>query len=86
LQNAANGVPRVKGGDHKKIDPDSYCETPSTFDYDVIFPPRSEPDDKAGLPLGEEMAEGGYLLGTATQEKPEPHLSRRDRSQGAIPS
>ena len=35
----------------------------------MIFPPRSEPDDKAGLPLGEEMAESAYLLGTATQEK-----------------
>ena len=55
--------------DFRRIDPDKYCESPSTFDYDVIFPPRSEPDDKSGLPLGEEMAESGYLLGTATQEK-----------------
>jgi hypothetical protein len=54
--------------DHRQIDPDRYCESPRTFDYEVIFPPRSEPD-KAGLPLGEEMAEGAYLLGAATQEK-----------------
>jgi hypothetical protein len=55
--------------DYRRIDPDRYCESPSTFDYEVIFPPRSEPDDKAGLPLGEEMGEGAYLLGAATQEK-----------------
>jgi len=55
--------------DHRRIDPDKYCESPGTFDHEVIFPPRSEPDDKAGLPLGEEMAESAYLLGTATQEK-----------------
>ena len=53
--------------DYRQIDPDSYCERPSTFVYESIFPPRLEPDDKAGLPLGEEMAEGAYLLGTATQ-------------------
>jgi hypothetical protein len=58
--------------DHRQIDPDRYCESPSTFDYEVIFPPRSEPDDKAGPPLGEEMGEGGYLLATA-QASSEPY-------------
>src|ERR1700756_5677103 len=29
--------------DHCQIDPDRYSESPRTFDYEVIFPPRSEP-------------------------------------------
>jgi hypothetical protein len=53
--------------DYSRIDPDSYCQTPRSFVYEVIFPPRSEADDKAGLPLGEEMGTGAYLLGAATQ-------------------
>jgi hypothetical protein len=53
--------------DYSRIDPAGYCQTPRSFVYEVIFPPRSEPDDKAGLPLGEEMGKGGYLLGAATQ-------------------
>jgi hypothetical protein len=53
--------------DYCQIDPDGYCQTPRSFVYEVIFPPRSEPADKAGLPLGEEMGIGGYLLGAATQ-------------------
>jgi hypothetical protein len=52
--------------DYRQIDLDSYCETPSTFVYESIFPSRKEPDEKAGLPSGEEMGEGAYLLGAAT--------------------
>jgi hypothetical protein len=51
-----------------KIDPDSYCEVPSTFLYDVIFPSRQEPDEKMGLPFTDEMAGGAYVLGAASQE------------------
>jgi hypothetical protein len=55
--------------EHSHIDPEDYCKAPGTFylsDFKLIFPLRSEPDDKAGLPLGEEMGEGAYLLGTAS--------------------
>src|SRR5690349_2519929 len=37
--------------DYRQIDPDSYCETPSTFVCESIFPSRQEPDEKAGLPF-----------------------------------
>jgi hypothetical protein len=50
------------------IDPEDYCKAPDTFafsDFKLVFVPRSEPDDKAGPPLGEEMGEGTYVLATA---------------------
>jgi hypothetical protein len=54
--------------EHLHIDPEDYCQAPSTFDFSdfaVIFPARWEPDDKAGLPFGDEMAGDAYLLATA---------------------
>src|SRR5215469_11377092 len=30
--------------DNARIDPDRYCEKPTAFVYEVIFPPRKEPD------------------------------------------
>jgi hypothetical protein len=54
--------------EHLHIDPEDYCEAPSTFefsDFELVFPPRSEPDDKAGLPFGDEMGGDAYLLATA---------------------
>jgi hypothetical protein len=53
--------------DYSRIDPVSYCERSSPFVCESIFPPRSEPDDNAGLPLGEEMGVGACLWSTATQ-------------------
>jgi hypothetical protein len=57
--------------EHDHIAPEEYCKTPDRFaffDFNLIFPPRSELDDKAGLPLSEEMGEGGYFLASATRE------------------
>jgi len=54
--------------EHNHIDPEEYCKAPGTFafsDFKLAFPPRSEPDDKADLALGEEMGEGGYFLASA---------------------
>jgi hypothetical protein len=69
----AHGMTRLRSMlEHSHIDPEDYCKAPGTFyfsDFKLIFPPRSEPDDKAGLPLGEEMGEGAYLLGTASATK-----------------
>ena len=66
----AHGMMKLRSMlEHSHIDPEDYCKAPGTFyfsDFKLIFPPRSEPDDKAGLPLGEEMGEGAYLLGTAS--------------------
>jgi hypothetical protein len=53
-----------------QIDADSYCEAPGPFVYDAVFPTRREPDERVDLPLGEEMGEGAYLLGSVTQQ---PH-------------
>ena len=50
-----------------QIDRDNYCEMPSTFVYEVVFPSRAEPDEKAVLPFADEMAGSAYLLGTATR-------------------
>ena len=61
--------------EYRHIDPEEYCKAPSLFafsDFKLVFPPRSEPDDKAGPPMGEEMGEGGYLLATA-QASNEPY-------------
>jgi hypothetical protein len=66
----AHGMMKLRSMlEHSHIDPEDYCKAPGTFyfsDFKLIFPPRSEPDDKAGLPLGEDLGEGAYLLGTAS--------------------
>jgi hypothetical protein len=54
--------------DYSKIDPESYCEAPRSFVYEAIFPSRKDLDERATLSSGEEMGEGGYLLGAATRE------------------
>jgi hypothetical protein len=65
----AHGMTRLRSMlGHLHIDPEDYCKAPGTFnfsDFKLVFPPRSEPDDKAGPPLGEEMGEGAYFLATA---------------------
>jgi hypothetical protein len=65
----AHGMTRLRSMlEYRHIDPEEYCKAPGLFafsDFRLVFPPRSEPDDKAGPPLGEEMGEGGYLLATA---------------------
>jgi hypothetical protein len=72
----AHGMTRLRSMlEHLHIDPEEYCKAPGLFafsDFRLVFPPRSEPDDKAGPPLGEEMGEGGYLLATA-QASNEPY-------------
>ena len=55
--------------EHLQIDPEDYCKAPGTFDFcdfKLVFPPRSEPDDKADLPFGDEMGGDAYLLATAS--------------------
>jgi hypothetical protein len=67
--------------EHLHIDPEDYCETPSTFDFsdfELVFPPRSEPDDKVGLPFGDEMAGSAYLLSTARASRT-PYVGSRLR-------
>ena len=56
--------------DRNQINTDSYCERPGTFVYEVIFPSRKEPDEKAVLPFADEIAGSAYLLGASTRE---PH-------------
>ncbi len=72
----AHGMTRLRSMlEYRHIDPEEYCKAPSLFafsDFKLVFPPRSEPDDKAGPPMGEEMGEGGYLLATA-QASNEPY-------------
>ena len=56
--------------DYHKIDPNRYCEAPGRYIYEVIFPSRKEPTERADLLSSQEMGEGAHLLGAATQE---PH-------------
>jgi hypothetical protein len=69
----AHGMTKLRSMlEHAHIDPEEYCETPDRFafsDFELIFPPRSELDDKAGLSLSEEMGEGVYFLASATRER-----------------
>jgi hypothetical protein len=73
-----NGMMRLRSMlAHNNIDPEDYCEAPpSTFyfsDFKLIFPPRSEPDDKADLPFGDEMGGDAYLLATASATRVPPY-------------
>ena len=53
---------------YRKIDPESYCKAPRSFVYEAIFPTRTDLDERVASPSGEEMADGSYLLGAATQD------------------
>jgi hypothetical protein len=68
----AHGMTRLRSMfEYAHIDPEEYCKTPDRFafaDFNLIFPPRSELNDKAGLPLSEEMDEGAYFLASAARE------------------
>jgi hypothetical protein len=72
----AHGMTRLRAMlEHRHIDPEDFCKAPDTFyfsDIKLIFPPRSEPDAQAGLPLGEEMDEGAYFLASASATR-EPY-------------
>jgi hypothetical protein len=59
--------------EHLHIDPNEYCKAPSTFafsDFAVIFPQRTEPDDRASLPFGDEMGGDANLLAAARSTAP----------------
>ena len=46
------------------IDPQMYCAAPDAldfFDFALLFPPRTKPDDHADPALGEDMGTGGVL-------------------------
>ena len=58
-----------------KIDPEEYCTAPKKFDFGdfaLHFPPRTKPDDKADLALGEDMGEDAFLIATASATRT-PH-------------
>src|SRR5215472_6055977 len=47
------------------IDPESYCKARGTFgswDFQLDFPPRTRPDDKANPPWNEETGENAFLI------------------------
>jgi hypothetical protein len=72
----AHGMTRLRSMlEHNQIDPEDFCKAPAAFefsDFNLVFPPRSEPDDKTDISLGEEMGEGVYFLATARATR-EPH-------------
>jgi hypothetical protein len=52
-----------------RIDPEAYCSAPDRFNFhqfELLFPPRTKPDGKADLALGEDAGEGAFLIATAS--------------------
>jgi hypothetical protein len=57
------------------IDPQSYCTAPDAVDFcdfELFFPPRARPDDKADPAFGEDMGKGAFLITTASAIR-QPH-------------
>ena len=55
-----------------QIDPEAYCLAPDRFGFygfELLFPPRTKPDGKADLTLGEDAGEGAFLIATASAVK-----------------
>jgi hypothetical protein len=55
-----------------QIDPEAYCSAPDRFDFhrfELLFPPRTRPDGKVDLSLGEDAGEGEFLIATASAVK-----------------
>ena len=51
-----------------QIDPARYCTAPDEFDFDnleLLFVPRTTPDDKTDLVLGEDAGEDEFIIATA---------------------
>jgi hypothetical protein len=50
------------------IDPESYCKAPGmvgSWHFQLDFPPRTRPDDKANPPWSEETGENAFLISIA---------------------
>jgi hypothetical protein len=63
----------------QQIDPESYGRAPGKFafaDFELVFPPRTKPDNKADPPLGkeagEDAGEDAFLAATARTTR-QPH-------------
>ena len=53
----------------RQIDPEAYCTAPAGFDFfefELLFPPRARPDERANPASGEDMGEGAFLIATAS--------------------
>ena len=62
----------------RPIDPQMYCTAPDAFDFfdfELLFPPRTKPDDKADPALGEDMGAGAFLIATARAVRGGPSLT-----------
>jgi hypothetical protein len=62
----------------RHIDPQMYCAAPDAldfFDFALLFPPRTEPDDNADPALGEDMGTGAFLIATSSAVKGGPSLT-----------
>src|SRR5215831_3955220 len=56
-----------------QIDRARYCTAPDEFDFDdleLLFVPRTTPDDKADLVLGEDGGEDEFIIATANADRP----------------
>ena len=62
----------------RHIDPQMYCAAPDAldfFDFALLFPPRTKPDDNADPALGEDMGTGAFLIATSSAVKGGPSLT-----------
>jgi hypothetical protein len=68
------------------IDPEKYCAAPDEFnffDFELHFVPRTTPDDKADLVLGEDTGEDAFSIAVASAVRPprdRPSLTSDTRS------
>ena len=71
----------------RRIDPETYCAAPDRFDFydfEVHFPPRAKPGDKADPALGEDMGRGAFLIATVSAVR-EPHRPSLTSDTGSAP-
>ena len=62
-----------------QIDRARYCTAPDEFDFDnleLLFVPRTTPDDKADLVLSEDAGEDEFIIATANAGR-QPEDARR---------
>lgn len=53
---------------HHHIDTEAFCKAPGTFefgDFELVFQPRTKPDDKANPPSDGETGENAFLIASA---------------------
>jgi len=71
----------------RRIDRETYCAAPDRFDFydfEVHFPPRAKPGDKADPALGEDMGNSAFLITTVSAVR-DPNRPSLTSDTGSAP-